>query len=71
MNAMENKVKKDLTREFLQTMVCGKPVNFPLENQKQVDVARSIASQTGRLTGGKFTVKADYELNVITVVRLL
>lgn len=70
MKAMENKVEKGLTREFLQTMVCGRPENFPLENQRQVDVARSVASQTGRIVDGKYTVKADYELKVITIVRM-
>ena len=51
-------------------MVCGRPENFPLENQRQVDVARSVASQTGRIVDGKYTVKADYELKVITIVRM-
>lgn len=68
---MEKKVEKGLTREFLQTMVCGKIENFPLTGGlRQADVARSIASQTGRLIGGKFTVKADYDLGVITIMRV-
>lgn len=64
------KTEKGLTREFLQTMVCGRIENFPLEDQRQVDVARSVASQTGRLIDGKFSVKADYENKIITVVRV-
>jgi len=67
---MEKRVEKGLTREFLQTMDCGKIENFPLLNQKQVDVARSVASQTGRLMDAKFSVKADYDLGVITILRI-
>lgn len=67
---MNNKVEKGLTREFLLSMVCGKIENFPMVDQKQVDVARSIASQTGRLVEGKYSVKADYENKIITILRL-
>lgn len=70
MNESKEKMEKGLTRDFLQSMVCGRIYNFPLVDQKQVDVARSIASQTGRLVEGKYTVKADYENNVITIVRM-
>ena len=70
MNLRKMKAEKGLTREFLQTMVCGRPENFPITDQKQVDVARSVASQTGRLVNGRYTVKADYENNIITIVRM-
>lgn len=67
---MVNKAEKGLTREFLQSMVCGRIENFPMVDQKQVDVARSIASQTGRLVDGKYSVKADYDNKIITIIRI-
>lgn len=67
---MKKKIEKGLTREFLQSMVCGKMEIFPLIDQKQVDVARSIASQTGRLVDGRYTVKAHYDTKVIIITRI-
>lgn len=59
-----------VTRETLSGMHRGEKRCFALESQKQLDTARAIAHNTGRVISGRFSVRSDYENRKFYIERL-
>lgn len=60
---------KKPTRAILLGIAPGKFENFPMTDERGVQTARAIASQTSRLMGGRWSVKADYDNKIVTILR--